>query len=225
MNVLLFSQQATIQCAPKKPKLEASADCHDVFLKWTHDGKNTIDFRIYKNGNLLATLDEYAREWTDSDVKQGKAYYYAIEAYGRYGTSPKDYAEITVPTCPGEDCRDLEPSWFNGTIVEYIDPETGKLKYYVSLDWEIEGKGSPGEWELLKSSYKIDKETGQIIDAWAHELKVMNTPFFDGRITSHYYPDYNVSKNTIQNYVLRWRCGYCKNWRYFGPVQVWIPKK
>jgi len=218
------AQEARIQCVPEMPRLAGSADCRRAVLSWEHNGENVKEFRISRDGEHFVIVFNELREWTDWTVKEGHVYTYCLKAKGWQGESEEACVTLEIPICR-EECEELEPSYFTGYAIRYFDESEGRFKYYVLLDWGIEGPGSPGQWELLRVVYKNDPETGLPPDVLVGKFIVLNTPFFDGRVTAHGWDDHNVSRNTTIFYLLRWRCGPCRNWTYFGPIRVEVPRQ
>lgn len=225
MAIGLIAQQAD-QCIPEMPKLLVTADCRKTVLSWQHNGENVEEFHIFKDGGHYVVIHKDLREWTDWNIKQGEKHTYCIVAVNKWGKeSDADCVSTTVPICP-PDCADLEPEYFNGYYTRYFDEEADppRYRYYVTLEWGLE-KGGVGQWELLKVVYNINKENGRVEEAWTHQFHVLNTPYFDGRKTDHVYEDYKIARSKEVHYLLRWRCGPCRNWKYFGANILWIPEK
>jgi len=54
---------------------------------------------------------------------------------------------------------------------------------------------------------------------------IAKAPYFDGRDSDFVYEDYDISKRKHYFYILRWKCGPCRNWEYFGAIHLIIPEK
>ncbi len=64
-------------------------------LSWADPGGET-GFRLYRNGELIATLGMDVTSYTDNAPK-GTALNYEVEAFNAVGRSPR--ATLSVPAC------------------------------------------------------------------------------------------------------------------------------
>jgi len=122
-----------------------------------------------------------------------------------------------VPVPP--DC-DVTLIRFAGHIVPYtVD---GVQKYYISLEWYTD-RGGDGYWEIMKVKFPF-RFGGPKPMNWGGKLRVLKTPYFDGRWTEFAHDDYFTAKGTDVFYVLRWVCGQCDDDEFYGVVHLKIPK-
>ena len=104
-----------------------------------------------------------------------------------------------------------------------IRKSDGKLMYYVEITIEVNGGSRDGYWELLRSDYKV-KELLEW-ENYNKQFKVKPGAIFRGGQSEYYFEDYAVSRNKEFHYILRWTCGDCRDWVYFGSIRVRVPKQ
>jgi len=243
----LVGQQAVINChTPKTPCLRAIPECTQgdggdkVTLTWTQEKQSEVSwFELEKftrgSWSVLAVISKNDNSYVDHDVEEGEKYYYRLRAVIKWSSrdirpSPWSNASAEVPVCKlppnPKDCEidvDTVLEYFQAHVLQYIRESDGKLMYYVQFEIEVNGGSRDGYWELLRSDYKVKE-----LEDWEN----YNKPFkkrpgaiFRGGQSDYYFEDYAVSRHKEFHYILRWNCGPCRDWVYFGSKVVRIPKK
>lgn len=237
----LTGQKVIINChPPKTPVLKSVGECtlgeggDKVTLTWTQENRSeVIRFELEKfisgSWKEIAEPGKNASTYIDTNVLEGVEYYYRLRAVNQWQKGDWDDTRATVPVCKepprSEDCEidvDTVVEYFNAHVLQYIN-EDGKLMYYVQLVIEVNGGSRDGYWELLRSQYKV-KELEKW-ESYHKPFKKKPGAVFRGGQSEYYFEDYAVSRHKEFHYILRWNCGPCRDWEYFGAVKVRIPKK
>ncbi|MEO5715855.1 MAG: autotransporter-associated beta strand repeat-containing protein [Luteolibacter sp.] len=86
--------------APASPTgLTSSAGNRQVALNWNTTPTAT-DYRIYKNGGLLASVPAPLLSYADTGVSNGTGYSYTLSAVNVVGESPQSAAAVATPAAP-----------------------------------------------------------------------------------------------------------------------------
>ncbi|MCF7890706.1 fibronectin type III domain-containing protein [Candidatus Bipolaricaulota bacterium] len=100
-------QEATVQ-APQRPgnfdyRIFSPAE---VELTWEDTSEDEDGFRVYRNGNRIASLGPNSDSYTDTDVEAGESYNYRVASYNEAGESSTSQSltvqfPTEVPASPG----------------------------------------------------------------------------------------------------------------------------
>jgi len=129
----------------------------EIEISWDDNSANEEGFRVYRNGELIATLGPNVTDYTDTGLEGGQTYTYTVRAYNAAGesaatssTTLQTPAAPKIPSAPGGlssrilSAREIELTWSdnsedeegfrvyrNGTVIAELDPNTTR---YVDSD-------------------------------------------------------------------------------------------
>ncbi len=124
------------------------------------------------------------------------------------------------PPPPPPDC-DVIPLYFRGHVIPYM--KDGAQKYYVALEWATDRRSGDGYWEIMKAKRIVLHGRHPLI-SYHEKFKVLKTEYLDGRWTEFAHDDYFTARGVEYFYLLRWVCGNCGEWEYYGAVHLTIPR-
>ena len=154
-----------VASAPSKPlELKARSGNEFVNLSWSapeKDGGASIEeYRVYRNGTLIATVSANQLWYNDTNVKNGVNYTYYVTAVNAVGKSkPSNMVNVTPMTVPGSP--------------ENLHAVAGNR--YVNLSWEVpeyNGGSAVIEYKVYRNGVLI--ATVSANQLWYNDTSVEN---------------------------------------------------
>jgi len=103
----------------------------EIRLSWQDNSDNESGFRIYRNGNEIATVGANVTAYTDTGLQEGKSYTYRVASYNQSGESSlsgsrRIKTSVSVSEPPGSlSSRVLSPSEIRLSWQDNSDNESG----------------------------------------------------------------------------------------------------
>ncbi len=118
-----WSNTWTFTVRPGAPSnLSASAfACNQINLSWTDNSGNEEGYKVYRNGNLIATLPSGTISYPDTGLSQNTTYSYIVKAYrGSIESNSSNTASATTGPCRPTDFNKISPS--NSATGQSLNP-------------------------------------------------------------------------------------------------------
>jgi PKD repeat protein/murein DD-endopeptidase MepM/ murein hydrolase activator NlpD len=79
----------------------AAASCSQINLSWSDNSGNEEGYKVYRGGNLIATLGSNVTSYQDTGLTGSTAYIYIVKAYrGSIESNASNTASATTAACP-----------------------------------------------------------------------------------------------------------------------------
>ncbi|HUE98253.1 MAG TPA: S-layer homology domain-containing protein [Anaerolineales bacterium] len=78
----------------------SAVSCSQLDLVWSDNSGSEAGYKVYRNGNLIATLSQDTTSYADSGLSQNTNYSYFVKAYrGNIESNPSNTTNATTTTC------------------------------------------------------------------------------------------------------------------------------
>lgn len=147
--------------------LSASAvSCSQVNLSWSDNSGNEEGYKVYRNGNLIATLGTGVTSYQDTGLSASTTYSYTVKAFrGNIESNASNTASVTTTSC-GPGAPTLNSPANNATINRtdsvslFWNAATGATQYYAEF-WGGPGTNINSTW-ISGTSWSLGSQWGGV---------------------------------------------------------------